>query len=173
MSAFLVSKQHINALVAWVMSDRLGSDYANAGTFPEVARRCAAGATLADAIGRVLWAENLRSVQTRYPDCKASPGEIHPDTPGAVEGESIEEWTYRPESARNAVQTISACRCLEYQSCETDNWLDTEAHKILDRIMHDAIRRLPGMDEASWEITEYEGSGAIPLMQFVPQRKRK
>jgi hypothetical protein len=47
-----------------------------------------------------------------------------------------------------------ACRCLEYQSCEHLGWETSEARAIVRNTMSTAICKLPGYEEADWEINE-------------------
>ncbi len=50
------------------------------------------------------------------------------------------------------VQLIKAVHCLDYQSCETEDWESSIAWRICRAIIAAATGRLPGYDRAKWEI---------------------
>jgi hypothetical protein len=52
----------------------------------------------------------------------------------------------------NPVSILKLCDCLEYQSCETEDYNETVAYRLLNVIRRAAIRILPGYDDAKWEI---------------------
>lgn len=128
MSAYVVSEYHINALVTYAAFARIG--YYWQGKRREVQgdqRRVAS----------VLHAENVRSVNARY--SMADPAHGH---------------EYRIELANlSDIGAIKACHGLAYQSCETDDWGDTEAYAILQAIEGWAVRQLPEYADAEWELT--------------------
>ena len=83
-------------------------------------------------IAQVLLDENQRSVNYRYRETDAAPA-----------------YTYRLYSGiMKPVQILKAANCLEYQSCETDDWDKSEAKQILEAIVAHAIRSLPGYEDA-------------------------
>lgn len=131
MSAYQVSDYHINVLITWAAHNfkRGKISYYWQGKhryITDEAKRCAS----------VLFAQNVRSVNYRYNDSEPAHGFI-----------------YRTEHARiTPVQIIKACHCLEYQSCETPDWQDTEAHAIIKAIIAAAVRQLDGYDEADWSL---------------------
>lgn len=105
----------------------------------------------ADLIANVLYKENIRSVQARYPN------DSWDELPGPCEKPEfirVRQYQYADLSSYSAVQILKACDCLEYQSCETDDYYETPAYKLLDMIRGAAIQALPGYDEASWGIEE-------------------
>lgn len=137
MSAFVVSDFHINALVSWAEQQMgIGAvSYFWQGRGRYVREDAAR-------VASVLFAENVRSVNTRY-----------------GEHESAHGFVYRPAAAvglraLSPVQVIKACHCLAYQSNETDDWEATEAKAILDAIERAAIYQLPGYDRAKWALDE-------------------
>lgn len=84
-----------------------------------------------------LYRENARSVHARYG------GEM----PYADCGTPIPSFAWL---RFDPVQVIKACHCLAYQSCETDDWEETEAAAILRAIESAYVRRLIGYEEAEW-----------------------
>lgn len=93
----------------------------------------------ADTVGAMLLKENYRSVHHRYDELP----EVEADSP------------YRFEESRHRVepvQVLSAIACYRYQSCEHPGWTDSEAWDFCHALQNQAIRRLPGWEEAMWEI---------------------
>jgi len=128
MSAFVVSKNHLAAIAAFGALKQVSTGTSNVGfDFGSIYK------TLAEA--------NVRSVCHRY-------------------GDSKDEYrNFLKPPARvprlqlpTAIQIVKLCDCLDYQSCETDDWRGSEACKLLGHIRNAAIRALPGYDEAKWAI---------------------
>ncbi|MEQ1726768.1 MAG: hypothetical protein ABL982_00190 [Vicinamibacterales bacterium] len=98
-------------------------------TFPLFAK------TNAELVGKILWAANLESVAYHYNELKG--GEAYLFT--RVRYDEIDP-----------VDVLASIACLRYQSCEFYNYHDSFAARILDTIERDAIRALPGYDDAPW-----------------------
>ena len=171
MSAFIVSKAHIDAIVdvalngpsdsagrweggpRWEAFDPRQTDWQD----QEWRQACEFGTgnqsvkpVSPDALGFLLWAENIASVRFRYPNDQ--PGE----EPGTYKPDGTPEWsdgyTYkRPQRRLTTVQAFSAISCLEYQSCEHDEWIDSEAYRVLQRLKESLIGVLPGYGSV-WEV---------------------
>lgn len=168
MSAFMVSREHINALVSlaargghdrltWTTPafDKIAAQRPAGGTFDELAPYFAAldaerrtikpGDTdAADRIGRILALENAASVLYRYPDHDNS--------------EYVPAWTtdgsFVWELGRatpDALQGLKIIACYEYQSCEHPGWGTSEAKRFCDALRLHLIPQLKGYDEAPWE----------------------
>jgi hypothetical protein len=145
MSAFVVSHDHIDALLTFAKEKRLESQIfyiANQGREPLSWTR----------IGQILLAENERSVCQRYPD--VVPGE----GPGVI-GEEAINYTFRPFQPFSLMQyptklawVIKGCNCYDYQACETDDYEQSIAYRIINVIRGRAINGLPGYEDAPWEI---------------------
>lgn len=136
MSAFLVSKEHIDALVlsAWLCRD----DMKWAGFDVSVD---------SDKLGRMLWAECLKSVSYRYPNDKDG------ERPGPINFRDDEVKFYAYPLATEKPEPVAALKllaCYEYQSCEHPAWPDSDARKFCERLRHALIARLPGYEEAEW-----------------------
>jgi hypothetical protein len=116
-------------------------------------------------LGEILLNENIRSVEARYSRSSRA------DLPGViVEVEAMAEhqkeyeaadnlggYKYNPNNHRNISvgQFISCLNCLDYQSCEHDEWEDSNAKFIIDTMKHNVIRHqvLPdveGFNDAKW-----------------------
>lgn len=123
MSAFICNDSHITALAVYAARNRI------------------AGYTDAKAVGDMLHAENVRSVNYRY-------GEgIRPDF-------DLCEWAAFEKFSD--VQIVKAAECLEYQSCEHRGWEGSDAFKLLRAIIagiNVSDRDLPAYEAAQWEIT--------------------
>lgn len=146
MSAFVVGKPHIDALVTV-------AHYGPAGVRWEPLRH---GFILQDSrahltddqLGHLLWLENHKSVSARYPDF--GPGEL----PGPIDFVPAEIEAYQLQRTRRAPTLIEAFKliaCYEYQSCEHAGWRDSAAYRFCEQLRAALIRRLPGYDEAPWE----------------------
>ena len=85
--------------------------------------------------GQLLFDENVRSLDARY-------GE-----------EGYKAYNYKPDcTTRKAVEIIKLCHCYDYQACETEDYEQSRAHDLIDRIERRAITMIPGYDEAPWGI---------------------
>ena len=87
------------------------------------------------AIGQKLVDENYRSINYRY-----------------TENVKPHEYVHKEVNDRSAIEIIKLCNCYRYQTCETDDWEQTEAHAIFDTLRENAISNLPGYDEATWDL---------------------
>jgi hypothetical protein len=129
MSAFVVGNRHIDLLVAaalrWHADDKIS--YWHAGQWH------VGNETQENELGHILLAENVRSVNHRYEEQDPNPDYI---------------YTWLPTDEINAVLILKACNCYEYQTCETSDWEQTEAHAIVEAIVHKAISHLHGYEEA-------------------------
>jgi hypothetical protein len=94
----------------------------------------------------ILYQENIRSVQARYPQ------DSFETLPGPIEKEPAltVSWEEAQRLRPDPVTVLKFCDCLEYQSCETEDWQQTAAFELLERIRKAAIRSLPGYDDAPW-----------------------
>lgn len=134
MSAFLVEEATIDVILQFATKrNQYGSlRYFWQGTWREVTTENA------DEIGAILWKENTRSVNHRYGEDDATP-----------------EYRYvMPDIQYSLVQVAKCVQCLDYQSCETDDWQETEAYCILQAVNSKILHALPGWEEAKWGVTE-------------------
>ena len=133
MSAFIVSNEHISAMIQ-VAPERYPGDgawyYWNEARHPISGNHQVLGQKLVD--------ENYRSV-CYYLGVEIVSSEFK-STPVSHD--------YTP------VEIIKAIDCYCYQSCEAPNWDQSEAYAIVDTLRNRAIGRLPGYDEAAWIIPD-------------------
>ena len=146
MSAFVVSHDHIDALLTFARDKRLQS------RLSYFIDRQAPKPLGWSAIGAVLLTENERSVCHRYSDCV--PG----NCPGKI-GEVATGYHFRPfeqfslmSYERKCVWVIKGCNCFDYQACETDDYAQSTACQLIEQIRAAAIRALPGYEDAPWGI---------------------
>jgi hypothetical protein len=131
MSAWLVSKKHIDALVyARGLNDMRG------GRIDDIDN---------NELGRMLWRENMASMLARYGD--------------AIDEKVLADYHYDPVSAGvligrefGPVYFIKAIHCYRYQSCEHDGWESSRSADYCKRLEQMLVHRLPGYDAAPWGI---------------------
>lgn len=139
MSAFIVSNDHINAIVTYCVDKRV--------SYWTGEERTPIQSWNAEEIGRILMDENVRSVVWRYRDSSSDFADEAKD--------AAAEYRYLNfTTPLTAVEVIKACHCLSYQSCETDEWEKTMAWTILQAVISHASREVPGYDAAPWGIDE-------------------
>jgi hypothetical protein len=144
MSAFIVDHDHIDALISFMHHFR--HELISQTTLQRLGVEFDPNELHETIIGRILLAENEKSVLHRYP------GDTLDNAPGKI-GERSTNYNFREfYPALTPVQAIKACHCLEYQSCEHDGWQQSPAFRILQAIERAAIRMLPGYEEAPWGI---------------------
>lgn len=91
-------------------------------------------------VGAMLWAENVRSVNHRYAE---------------------EEWEqpYQFKELRGVPSPVAVLKALdgyEYQSCEHEEWEDSESYRFCHALRKLAIKKLTGYDDMPWEISSQQ-----------------
>ena len=152
MSAWIVSKEHIDALVSAALvvaqENRSSFRWADADgnhshelTYTDTER--------ATQVGKMLWAENLASINARYVDTID-----HPENcpgPNDFEGVStVDKYRFTRTPRIPPVAILKAISCYEYQSCEHDEWKTSQALQFCESLTGSMIGLLPGYDEAPW-----------------------
>lgn len=170
MSAFMVSDEHVHVLLSWALSEGQLRGYpaswpVNGDAVGVGIREYSRGSRAreltiesAGTVGQIIVEANARSVDYRYRE----------DT-------NVRAYAYRrPRTVdREPVEIIKACRCVAYQSCEVDDWPRSEAHAILEAITDMAVSRLPGMDDAAWDIERDTPTlGEIEVEEARERRER-
>jgi hypothetical protein len=137
MSAFIVPKEHIDALLTWA------NDTPEYGQPRQIHFRANGVTGYAipywenlDHFGQLLTEANQTSVNARYSE-NEPPEEYH--------------WSRFPRKL-SPVEVIKACHCFSYQACEYDGWKDSKAKQIIDDLRESAVRLLPGYENAAWSI---------------------
>lgn len=155
MSAFIVSAGHIDYLV----SAAIAANIPYGGVRWEDARIELGNA---DAVGAALWRENVASVAYRYADS------AHAGLPGPIGGDDPDAYTLHQYVTLAPVQVLKAIDCYVYQSCEHPAWSDSEARRFCDALRRGVIGRLPGYDDAEWEIDDRGGDAMVIGPGFDP-----
>jgi len=142
MSAFVVDKAHINAMIdaglsvqyrpmRWYFEGEEGSS-----SLTEVN---------ASEMGQMLLEECIKSVGYRYRGSEVT------DLPGRSDAEYMIPFQYkRFANPPTLVEILKIISCYEYQSCEHPGWKSSEAYAFCQVLRKCTIARLPGYDEAPW-----------------------
>lgn len=96
-----------------------------------------------DVLGRVLWAENRRSVFARYRGDDAVTG-------GMAMLAEIAGYRAAGHAPPAPVVALKLINHLDYQSCEHGGWEHSLAHRALTGLRETAICALPGYADAPW-----------------------
>lgn len=127
MSCFVCDLDHLSAL-AYAIERAQRRPRLPKGVFDPDHQR-------AHEIGRELLCENLLSVNTRY------------------NSNDHEEFVLDKTWARcelDPVALMKSVHCYEYQACEASHWDTSLAKEWCDAVCRDAMRRLPGYEDANW-----------------------
>lgn len=156
MSAYLVAPATIDALVAgakayiapprgsgyWYTDDLHRCDFRLGVSDHEAVH----GTYNPDTLGRMLWAENLRSINARYPDTIDNPEAI--PGPIGVGPAEVMAYTYGPGPRVVDVDPfglLGVVRGYVYQSCEHPGWRTSPARAfcdaLKDAVIYDLIER--------------------------------
>jgi hypothetical protein len=144
MSAFIVNKEHINAILMASLRIRYGPltwYHEGPHTFT---------LDMADEIGQMLLDENIASVRYRYEDSPLT------ELPGRTNAEWLFAFSYSPFAHRvpTPVEAIKLINCYTYQSCEHPQWKSSPAKSFCQALLDSLICQVPGYDEAPWEWPE-------------------
>jgi len=139
MSAYMVSRKHIDLLVAVAVAGPTGCrDW-----YPPSHKS-------KDDIGEMLVKENLSSIHHRYPDTITNPD----DTPGPCEQYWLHRYTFRRAIRLTTIEALKAIDSYEYQACEHPEWETSEARKFCDALRRALVHVLPGWEQAPWGFDE-------------------
>jgi hypothetical protein len=152
MSAYICNPEHFVALGLFA-SARV-SKYAGGGHL-RVDPRYVEGLTdivtngqaeLATIYADILYQENIKSVLACYPNdtLQSAPGLCEKPAHIKVSNRDVVDSRYTVKP----IDVLSMCNCLEYQSCETDEYRQSVAWHLTQAIRAAAVRDLPGYDEA-------------------------
>lgn len=156
MSAYVVDRHHIVYLVEAAMSRTITTSppftwWHGDNPNPDQRHHRLDGDDLDEweRVTNMLWQENIKSVQCRYPDTYNNPQ----DMPGPID----EDFRITQQDHRfclwdrfDPVQVLKACNCYRYQSCEHPAWESSEAHAFIQSLKSHAISSLPGYENAEW-----------------------
>ncbi len=156
MSAYLCDVEHVSGLARWAVEN----DAVSAAWLADEARKRGERLAMHDddydaapAVAVILARANVLSVAYRYPNDK--PG----DRPGPIGFKDDTDYLLacsqrarylRAAEGVSPLEVLKAASCYDYQACETPEYSDSFARRIVERINSAAIAALPGYDEASW-----------------------
>lgn len=143
MSAFVLSKKHIDAMLTFAVNYNRGEGMHLYGLEDKPVHLRLDQQNELNRVGQELVNQNVRSVNYRY---RASE---HIDQ---SEPDIYTFAMYR--KPLSPVEILKACQCYDYQACETDDYQETKAAKLVETIRHYAINSLPGYDKAQWGIDD-------------------
>lgn len=194
MSAFMVSKTHIRALVSaalqldrydqlpapdWcALAERHPAAFAHVVTKNQHGNPVPASHAFgrgwrhvcADELGRALWLANADSIAARYPG-EGEGGTRYPDM--WPEGGFAAVLGYRHARVdRPVVEVLKAVHCFAYQASEVHGWGESWAKRFCDELEAILIRALPGYDGAPWgfDDPEDEGGEVVSLLSLRGSR---
>ncbi len=146
MSAYVVDREHIRYLV----SAGLAWDHISNGHLQWYWRSGwhKLEGENASRVGQMLWDENIRSIEGRYPDCVGHEERM----PGAVGENYLFDFERWPLGQIQPVQVFKACACYSYQSCEHEEWEASEAFAYIQALRKRAEGALPGYEDAEWGV---------------------
>jgi hypothetical protein len=159
MSAYLCHTQHIAALAAFASTTF--AKYAGGGHICALYEwRGGSNIETAQRVAAELARQNIASVAALYPSDKsgARPGPCGIDDDAYMAECAAYAYDYmRHPTGLKPLDIISMCKCYEYQSCESEDWTETLAHRQIQWIIGEALRQIPGYDDA---VRDYCGKEA-------------
>lgn len=131
MSAWMVSKAHIDALVRLNLEGP--SDSSDTGPWDPP------NAMLADNLGIALWRENIESLEYLYGEATDMLGEVP---------------LYHYETGRSltCAEAFKALFCYRYQSDNHKGWEGSAAEVVVTSLIEAVAHCVPGYAEAPWGI---------------------
>jgi hypothetical protein len=160
MSAYMVSKEHIDILVMTAIYGPAEASDRNRW-YPAHGYSIAVSPQTADELGAALIAENLASIHARYPDTITNPQ----NTPGPA----VRYWesAYKFPKVGHigkplpALDAIGAVRSYTYQSCEHHGWETSDVKRFCASLIDNLISYVPGYDRVPWRFDE-------PIVSVLP-----
>lgn len=115
MSAWIVSKRHIDALAYWLDRMALAHDKQK--------------------IGEMLWSENHKSIRARYGDYDRDGKFVKRPKYHYMDPKPVPTPSYYDDfDPQNLDQILTLVRCYIYQSCEHYGWEKSRAKRLMDRL---------------------------------------
>lgn len=131
MSCYLVSDDHINAMISWAQWNNV--EFRVKIGFEPACR------VDYDFVRQELRKTNEKSYQTRY---------AHRDDI-SMEHEPV---IGKSGPALPAIEILKLCACYDYQACEFDGWKTSDAKAFVQYLRNEVTRALPGYEQAPWSI---------------------
>ena len=153
MSAYLVSPQHIVEIVKWAKCPQQGdlSHVYNQITKKEI--DCDAKQMVI-----ILAQANIDSLVARYKDDQNEYQSIFQDCLDilkySTDGVSVSLLSGIGSCDLNADDIYNMVRCLNYQSCEVSNWVETDAYWLLNSIQDKAGSKMSKDANIQWSFED-------------------
>jgi hypothetical protein len=153
MSAYLVSPQHIVEIVKWAKCPQQGdlSHVYNQITKKEI--DCDA-----EQMVIILAQANIDSLVARYKDDQNEYQSIFQDCLDilkySTDGVSVSLLSGIGSCDLNADDIYNMVRCLNYQSCEVSNWVETDAYWLLNSIQDKAGSKMSKDANIQWSFED-------------------
>ena len=146
MSAYLVDSEHIAQIIYWAKQPGKDTGGYNLYTKWELPRT-------AGGMAKCLANANIDSIKARYADAMG----YSADDFAAYKLELFDKLvkpggiakTMKP-SMLSAADIWNMCQCLSYQSCEVDNWIETDAYWLIHNIQSQAAREMASNAKIKW-----------------------
>lgn len=161
MSAFLVSKSHINAMLHFLRATD-AEKFNELRIYRDPKPSHSFGLWYDDATwakaAAALYDENLRSVRHCYSH------NVDALTEWAGNVFTLDDLSMpRGATPINPVVALKLCDCFDYQANETDDYRQTVAFALVEMIRGTATATLPGYTDAPWGMDD----GAFPARQVA------
>ena len=151
MSAWLVSKKHIDVLVAAVLQN---GGYRHRGNFIKVIEDAAEWTGTGDCfcaseLGEMLWRENHKSINSRYSSRTRTPLYTY-RTPKEY---MVEDTSWNP--VRHLVDPAILAKqvsCYDYQSCEHADYYRSHAASVVAQFAKALLGRVEGYEQSPWGV---------------------
>jgi len=158
MSAFVVSREHVAALLNYAHFHNLGGSVGSGeGAVVGPAHACQAD---------MLYAQNERSVAALY----GLPIETHPPF-------TVTEIVAARGLICSHAAFVKAAHCLRYQSCETDDYQGSPAWALLREwcyaAMEEITQTLQVYQDAPWALANFPAGGAWGAHVKLSKKKKK
>ena len=154
MSAYLVSPQHIVEIVKWAKCPQQGdlSHVYNQITKKEI--DCDA-----ESLIEILSLANIQSLVARYGEQAEVEYEGYNDKCKSIlkystDGVSVSLLSGIGSCDLNADDIYNMVRCLNYQSCEVSNWVETDAYWLLNSIQDKAGSKMSKDANIQWSFED-------------------
>jgi len=111
-----------------------------------------------DEVGQMLMDECIRSVGARYEDSSIT------ELPGRNDADYILPFKFKMAYGYPPIVVLKQIHCYKYQSCESDDWKETEAYAFCQALKSATISRLPGYEEAPWGWEKWPEENLVRLI---------
>ena len=161
MSAFLCSKKHILTIATIYHSEINNPNAVNNGLNLD-------SLFYIQETAKMLQCENVRSLQFRYPDAYPAEDLMRSLTSDSVnvlfgvivDGKELTKWDLvdylrsllQHNNFYSTVYLLKQVQCYDYQACEHEGYINSQAYKIVQRCLSKLISALPDYNDIPWGI---------------------